>query len=90
MCSARWRYPRLKCPFCGNEDQNTLKVLFPGDTTSAYRADVCEKCKRYIKVVDLRKTQSKTISEIEDWATIEIDLLAEREGFACDTKISSE
>ncbi|MFH1423239.1 MAG: formate dehydrogenase accessory protein FdhE [Planctomycetota bacterium] len=81
MCRATWRYPRIKCIFCGTEDQQALRILFPENTNAAYRADICDKCKKYLKTVDSRKADKRYFMELEDLATIDIDLLAEREGY---------
>ncbi len=51
-CSTEWRYPRLKCPFCSNENQETLGYFFvEGEDGHSYRIHVCEECCKYIKVI---------------------------------------
>jgi FdhE protein len=82
LCNTQWRFKRLRCPFCGNEDQNTLGFFF-SEEHSAYRVDKCDKCKHYIKTVDERqKTEDKLKAlAIEDLATLYLDILAEKEGY---------
>jgi len=82
LCYTQWVFKILECPFCGNNEQKTLKFFFLEDD-SPYRVDICDKCKRYIKTVDERKLgeERKAILRVENIATIHLDMLAEREGF---------
>jgi FdhE protein len=80
QCGLEWNYRRVKCPFCGNEDQQTL-AYFTVEDEEKYRVDVCNKCKRYIKTVDFRKTKGKANLDVEDIATLHLDILANEEGY---------
>ena len=80
QCGLEWSYRRIKCPFCGNEDQQTL-AYFTVDGEEKYRVDVCNKCNRYIKTVDFRKTKEKANLDVEDIATLHLDVLANEEGY---------
>jgi FdhE protein len=71
---------RIKCPFCGNEEQKTL-AYFTVEEDERYRVEVCDNCKRYIKTVDFRKTNERADLEVEDIATIHLDMLANEEGY---------
>ena len=82
LCGSEWRYMRLKCPFCRNKDQKSLKFL--EEEGSPYRIDLCGKCKRYIKTLDERKgggDKRSYIPSIEDIATMYLDLVAKKEGY---------
>ena len=78
-CSFRWPFPRLRCPYCGNQDPETLSYFIAGD--DPVRVGVCRKCSRYIKTRDSRKGNADVPMEAEDLATIHLDLLAGKEGF---------
>ena len=80
QCGLEWSYRRVKCPFCGNEDQRTL-AYFTVEDEEKYRVDVCNKCKRYIKTVDFRKTRERPNLDVEDIATLHLDVLANEEGY---------
>jgi FdhE protein len=80
QCGTEWNYMRVKCPFCGNEEQKTL-AYFTVEGDERYRVDVCDDCKRYIKTVDFRSTNEKADLEVEDIATIHLDMLANEEGY---------
>jgi len=82
FCNTQWEFKRLRCPFCGNEDHNTLGFFFL-EEQSAYRIDKCDKCKRYIKTVDEQKKAEDKLKAltIEDVATLYLDILAQKEGY---------
>jgi FdhE protein len=80
QCGFEWPYDLIKCPFCGNEEQQTL-AYFTVEGDERYRVDVCNRCKRYIKMVDFRHTNEKANLEVEDIATLHLDMLANDEGY---------
>jgi FdhE protein len=80
QCGFEWCYRRIKCPFCGNEEQQTL-AYFTIEEDDRYRVDVCNECKRYIKIVDFRNTREKPDMDVEDIATLHLDMLANDEGY---------
>ena len=80
QCGFEWHYRRIKCPFCGNEEQQTL-AYFTVEEDDRYRVDVCNECKRYIKIVDFRDTKGKVDLDVEDIATLHLDILANDEGY---------
>lgn len=80
-CSYEWRFNRLKCPFCENDNHETLKYFYTEKEGRAYRVDVCEKCKRYIKTIDTEQLGEEVIPIIEDAGTLFLDVLAQNAGF---------
>lgn len=80
LCHSEWLFRRLECPFCGNNNQESLRYFYLEDE-EAYRVDVCDRCKRYTKTVDARKTESIRSLFVEDLATLPLDMVAEKEGF---------
>lgn len=85
-CDTSWIYSRIKCPYCHNIDQKDLNYFSLNDEEKKDEKDricVCEKCRKYIKTLDARKWEGKkTIDfQLNDLATIHLDLLAEREGY---------
>jgi FdhE protein len=71
---------RIRCPFCGNEDQQEL-AYFTVEDDERYRVDVCNACKRYIKMVDFRESKEIPNLDVEDIATLHLDMLANDEGY---------
>lgn len=80
-CSFEWRFRRLKCPFCENEDHKGLRYFYTGKEGKANRVDVCEKCKTYIKAIDVQELPSDFISFADDAGTLYMDVLAQQEGY---------
>jgi len=80
QCGFEWRFRRIKCPFCGNEEQQTL-AYFSIEGEEKYRVDVCHECKRYIKIVDFRESKEEANLDVEDIATLHLDMLANEEGY---------
>ena len=80
LCGQQWPYPRVNCPFCRNEDQQTLGY-FHSEKEHGLRVDFCRKCGRYIKTVDRREFEVETPMDLEYLATLHLDILAEKEGF---------
>ena len=80
LCHTEWLFRRLVCPFCENDDQELLRYFFV-ENDEARRIDVCDKCKRYIKTIDFRKGGSFMNLFIENLATLELDIVADKEGF---------
>jgi len=80
QCGFEWQFARVKCPFCGNEDQQTL-AYFTIENEEKYRVDVCNSCNKYIKTVDFRKTEKRPNLDVEDIATLHLDILADEEGY---------
>jgi FdhE protein len=80
QCGTEWLFRRIKCPFCGNEEQKNLSY-FTVNSDERYRVDVCDVCKRYVKIVDLRNSNKEPDLDIEDIATLHLDMLANEEGY---------
>jgi len=88
ICFTQWQFARIKCIYCGTEDQKDLRFFWVENTSSPnqndfYRVDVCDKCKRYIKTIDERKIQEgrELNPLIEDMNTAYLDILAAKEGY---------
>jgi FdhE protein len=80
FCAFLWPAERLKCPFCENSELETLHYIYE-EGTEAYRVDLCDKCKQYIKTVDVRKLGYEPDLSIEDITSVHLDILASEEGF---------
>jgi FdhE protein len=80
QCGFEWHFMRITCPFCGNDEQQTL-AYFTIEGDERYRVDVCNVCKRYIKMVDFRESKEEANLDVEDIATLHLDMLANEEGY---------
>jgi len=81
LCGFEWRFRRLKCPFCENEDHKGLRYFYTEKEGSTNRVDVCEKCKNYIKTLDTRELRVEVSPLVEDVGTLYLDVLAQKEGY---------
>jgi FdhE protein len=81
VCGYKWRFVRLKCPFCGTYIPRGFRYFYTENEGKTWRVEVCDKCKRYIKTVDTVETGEQPIPEIDDIGTLYLDILAENEGY---------
>lgn len=89
QCTNSWGFHRLTCTHCGNTEHDSLGY-FTAEGEPGYRVDICRKCSGYLKVVDSREKGEGLPLEIEDVATLHLDLLATREGFSRGKKETPE
>lgn len=88
-CDSTWLYQRLECPCCGIQDQNAL--TFFSDDKELYRLYVCERCKGYLKAIDLRKTESEVLLPLERLYTLDLDKQAREYGYSpCQQALKSK
>jgi FdhE protein len=80
FCGFQWPSERLKCPHCENADHEKLQYLYE-EGQEAYRVDVCDNCKQYIKTIDARKLDYDPDLSLEDIMTIHLDILASEKGY---------
>src|SRR4030042_4022044 len=78
-CGYQWRIDRLFCPFCENNDQESLHYFY-GEGEETHRIDFCDKCHQYIKTIDYRNLQESD-PILEDLATLHLDILAIQKGY---------
>jgi len=84
FCGTQWRGKRVMCPFCENTDRESLRYFYT-EKEKAYRIDICDKCKRYIKTVDSRQLAGDIFLPVEDIGTLHLDILAAEKGFRRET-----
>jgi FdhE protein len=80
LCNTEWTFDRLRCPFCESEEQPSLRHFTVNDD-KAYRVDCCNKCRRYLKVVDERVSGHPTSLPVENIITSHLDVLAREQGY---------
>ena len=80
FCGHKWGSKRIYCPFCENSNHETLQY-YDIDSEEEYRVDVCEKCKKYIKTIDIKKTSRTVYPPLEIRSTPYIDVKLEEMGY---------
>lgn len=76
-CNMKWEYRRIGCPYCGNEDQDTLKILEITEEPEL-RIDTCEKCRCYLKTYTAEGNEKVILA---DWTTLHLDFIGKNQGF---------
>jgi len=89
LCGTEWEYPRMKCPYCQNEDQEKL-TYFQVEDDIGNRVDICLACRHYWKTVDSREMEGPLDFEVEDYLTLHLDHLAQQEGYIRPEKLFVE
>ncbi|MBW1780137.1 MAG: formate dehydrogenase accessory protein FdhE [Deltaproteobacteria bacterium] len=80
LCGEEWPYSRIKCPFCNTQDQEKLGY-FEAEEEEGFRVYFCRECSRYLKTIDKKAFEEVAPLELENLATIHLDLLANEHGF---------
>lgn len=76
-CRMRWRYKRIGCPYCGNLEQDQLKIIGLDDEPD-FRIDTCDHCKSYLKTY---MGEGREKVALADWSTLHLDLVAKKKDF---------
>lgn len=76
-CASRWRYQRMACPSCLNEEQESLNLI-EAEEIDHIRIDTCDKCKGYLKTYTEEGDEEVILA---DWTTIHLDVIARDAGF---------
>ncbi|MEE9140169.1 MAG: formate dehydrogenase accessory protein FdhE [Alphaproteobacteria bacterium] len=81
LCGEGWEFERVRCPFCAAQGGLTMLAMGPDDPRWI---ESCERCGGYLKTVDERRLPQgePVIPLVEATATLYLDLVAEREGYA--------
>jgi FdhE protein len=80
LCAEEWPFPRVRCPFCDNHNHKTLGY-FQAEEEEGFRVYFCKQCQRYVKTLDKRVIEEPAPLELENLATIHLDVLAAEHGF---------
>ena len=75
LCETAWSYPRLRCPFCENDNRKELSYL-RAESEEGLRVDLCGRCNNYLKTMDLREIAGPVILPLDDVATWHLDIIA--------------
>lgn len=81
QCGGDWRFHRLRCIYCGNEDTASLGILYPDGRRDKIRVEVCEVCRGYLKVVSNFAPATPEELALEDLSTLYLDCYAQGQGY---------
>jgi len=78
-CDTEWLFQRLECPYCGTTNQKELAYFT--DDQELYRLYICQKCRTYLKTIDLRKTETEILLPLERVMTVDMDRQGQEKGY---------
>jgi FdhE protein len=84
ICATEWPFRRVLCPSCGSEDKDQLPVFTASDFLHV-RVEACDRCKTYIKSVNLTR-DGRAVPVVDELATVALNLWADEHGY---TKLES-
>lgn len=79
MCETEWIHSRLTCPICNSSQEGQLMLFLEGDSNR--RIQVCDTCGYYLKITDCTQAQTGCDLQLENAATVFLDILAQRKGY---------
>lgn len=82
LCGGDWPFPRIRCATCGNEDHATLGVLFSTAGPGEARAEYCDRCGGYLKVIVTFEPTETEMIPLQDLATLHLDGIAQQRGYS--------
>lgn len=80
-CAADWSLPLLRCAFCAETDHRKLAGLVPDRQEQNRRVDGCLTCGGYVKSLTTLGALPDWSLQLEDLATLELDLAAAERGW---------
>lgn len=80
FCRNEWKYQRIGCIYCGTKDAEKL-YYFINEEEKEYRVDMCDLCRKYLKVIDLREIARDFYPRLEQVSTIHLDMKAKEMGY---------
>jgi FdhE protein len=78
-CVAQWPFAQHQCPFCGNSGAGALTSFASRDRW--YRVDGCNRCRKYLKSVDVRAAGRPALPAVDTIATLPLDAAAIQQGY---------
>jgi hypothetical protein len=76
LCLEQWRFPRDQCPRCGAEEL----VYYTAESLSHIDVQLCEGCKTYLHVINLRK-EPQAQADVDEIAALPLDVWAIEHGY---------
>jgi FdhE protein len=80
LCATEWPFRRVICPNCGEQDKDSLPVFTASDFDHV-RVDACDRCKTYIKSINLTRN-GHAVPVVDELATVALNIWAENQGYS--------
>ncbi len=89
FCCHEWKAGRMGCIFCKNNEKDMQHYFF-NEEEKEYRVKLCDHCKRFIKIVDLRQMNRDFFPNLEMIATLHLDMQAREKGYTNEGFVRNE
>lgn len=80
VCFAEWEFNRIRCPGCGEADEQKLPVYVAAQFTWV-RIEACDTCRSYLKSIDMTKN-GHAVPEVDEIASVALDIWAAEQGYS--------
>ncbi len=80
VCGSGWRWQRLACAYCANDDYRLLGSLTV-EGEPRFRVAVCERCHGYLKVANAFDPPPADLLALDDVASLHLDVAAIERGY---------
>ena len=80
LCLAEWKFPRTRCPSCG-EERPDRRPHHVSESWPHIRLEECGSCRTYVKAIDLREA-GLAVPVVDELASVELDLWAAEQGLS--------
>jgi formate dehydrogenase accessory protein FdhE len=78
-CLTPWPFARVLCPYCGEQDEHQLSY-FRSPAFDHVRVDACQRCRRYLKTIDLGAL-GLAVPLVDEVAAAPLDAWAHEHGY---------
>ena len=79
-CTLQWKFEPLTCPYCANSDRSLITSFATPD--GHYRVYGCDRCHRYLKAYDGRRSSRPVMPMVDTVATLPLDAAAIQRGYS--------
>jgi FdhE protein len=85
LCTHEWQTLRMGCVFCDSKEIEDQHYFFTSQEKE-YRVYMCDNCKNYLKLVDLRELDRSFSPKLELITTLHLDFKAQEKGYTNPTQ----
>jgi formate dehydrogenase maturation protein FdhE len=79
-CTLQWKFEPLTCPYCANSNRALITSFATPD--GHYRVYACDRCQRYLKAYDGRRSSRPVLPMVDTVATLPLDAAAMQRGYS--------
>lgn len=79
LCLCEWSFPKIMCPWCGEEDKQKLPN-YRSESWAYIHVEACDNCQRYFKVVDTT-IEASAVPLVDEAALAVLDVWASGLGY---------